>query len=194
MLVPEQPIPEQDPVVTKSYAAHYVVAMVILMATLFWALWDEAFGQRPWKAFQNEWKTRYTAFLNNATSKSAASEKDVEKSPEYQQLKRPTKKASDDSAKPTPRRARRSRSTTLSAQIAGGAERLHRPARLRQRARPTRSRPRPAPPARRASRRTSTTYKSELATVEFPDGSRKKYNFPQLEETYNELNATSGPS
>ena len=49
--MPEQPIPEQDPVVTKSYALHYVLAMVILMATLFWALWDEGYGQRPWKAF-----------------------------------------------------------------------------------------------------------------------------------------------
>ena len=43
------PVPEKDPIVSKSYAAHYVIAMVILMATLFWALWDESFGQRPWK-------------------------------------------------------------------------------------------------------------------------------------------------
>ncbi len=62
--MPEQPIPEQDPVVTKSYAMYYVVSMVLLMATLFWALWDEAYGQRPWKAFQQEWKHRYTAFLS----------------------------------------------------------------------------------------------------------------------------------
>ena len=48
--------PRQDPVVTKSYATYYVVSMVLLMATLFWALWDEAVGQRPWKAFQQEWK------------------------------------------------------------------------------------------------------------------------------------------
>jgi len=40
--VPEQPNLEQDPITTKSYAAYYLIAMVILMATLFWALWDEA--------------------------------------------------------------------------------------------------------------------------------------------------------
>ena len=34
--MPEKPIPEQDPIVTKSFALHYLVAMVILMATLFW--------------------------------------------------------------------------------------------------------------------------------------------------------------
>ena len=54
--MPEKPIPEDDPIVSKSLAPHYVVAMLVLMATLFWALWDEDFGQRPWKAFQHEWK------------------------------------------------------------------------------------------------------------------------------------------
>ena len=65
--MPEQPIPEQDPITSKSYAAYYLIAMVILMATLFWALWDEAWGQRPWKAFQEQWKDRYTRFLNTAS-------------------------------------------------------------------------------------------------------------------------------
>ena len=45
--MPEKPIPENDPVVSKSLAPHYAISMVILMATLFWALWDEDFGQRP---------------------------------------------------------------------------------------------------------------------------------------------------
>ncbi len=31
------------------------------------------------------------------------------------------------------------------------------------------------------------SYKAELATVVFPDGSRKKFTFPQLEETYNDI-------
>src|SRR6202011_5737407 len=61
--------------------------MVVLMATLFWALWDEDFGQRPWKAFQQEWKTRYSAFLNTARSHSNASQKDVENAAEYQAVK-----------------------------------------------------------------------------------------------------------
>src|SRR6202035_1648438 len=30
-------------------------------------------------------------------------------------------------------------------------------------------------------------YKAEQATVEFPDGSRKKYNFKELEETYTDI-------
>ena len=85
--MPEQPIPEQDPIVTKSYTAYYVIAMVVLMATLFWALWDEAFGQRPWKAFQEQWKGRYSAFLKTQKSKSAQAEKDVQQSADYVALK-----------------------------------------------------------------------------------------------------------
>src|SRR5258707_11466740 len=57
------------------------------MATLFWALWDEDFGQRPWKTFQQEWKTRYSTFLKTARSQSSGSQKDVEAAPEYQAVK-----------------------------------------------------------------------------------------------------------
>jgi len=95
--VPEQPNPEQDPITSKSYAAYYLIATVILMATLFWALWDEAWGQRPWKAFQEHWKDRYPAFLNTARSKSATSEKDVEQNPDYVALSQAYEKARQDS-------------------------------------------------------------------------------------------------
>ena len=70
--MPEKPVPENDPLVQKSFATWYVVAMVLLMASLFWALWDEAFGQRPWKAYQHEWVERYSTFLKTARSTSAA--------------------------------------------------------------------------------------------------------------------------
>ncbi|MGA9511779.1 MAG: hypothetical protein WBV55_24365, partial [Candidatus Sulfotelmatobacter sp.] len=95
--MPEKPNPEQDPITSKSYAAYYLIATVILMATLFWALWDEAWGQRPWKAFQEHWKTRYSAFLNTARSKSATSETDVENNPDYVALKQAYQKTYQDS-------------------------------------------------------------------------------------------------
>src|SRR6266851_4475515 len=97
-LVPEKPIPENDPVVSKSLAPHYVISMVILMATLFWALWDEDFGQRPWKAFQHEWKDRYSAYLKSAKTQSADSQKDIETSPDYQKLKQDFDNASQNAA------------------------------------------------------------------------------------------------
>src|SRR5208282_6108189 len=84
---PEKTVPENDPLVQKSLASWYVVTMIVLTASLFWALWDEDFGQRPWKAFQHEWKDRYSAFLKTARSTSAQSEKDVEGNSDYHQLK-----------------------------------------------------------------------------------------------------------
>src|ERR1051325_12216500 len=92
--MPEQPIPENDPIVSKSYAAQYLICIVLLMATLFWALWDEAFGQRPWKAYQEQWKTRYTAFLKNQTRNSSKSEKEIQASSDYQALKAKYEQAS----------------------------------------------------------------------------------------------------
>src|SRR3984957_18043729 len=96
-MVPHKPTPEQDPITRKSYAAHYLIATIIFIVPLFWALWDEAWGQRPWKAFQEEYKTRYSAFLNGAKSKSAASEKDVEQSSDDASLKQTYEKAVNDS-------------------------------------------------------------------------------------------------
>ena len=95
--MPDKPNPELDPITSKSYAAYYLIATVLLVATLFWALWDEAWGQRPWKAFQEQWKDRYSAFLNTARSKSATSEKDVERNPDYAALKQAYEKTYEDS-------------------------------------------------------------------------------------------------
>src|SRR5580704_17143418 len=72
--------------------------MLGLMATLLWALSDEDFGQRPWKAFQNEWKTRYSAFLRSAHSQSNTSQKEVASSPDYLALKQAYEQASQSAA------------------------------------------------------------------------------------------------
>jgi len=72
--------------------------MVILMATLFWALWDEDFGQRRWKAFQHEWKDRYSTFLKSARSQSRDSQKEIEDTADYQKLKQDYENASQQAA------------------------------------------------------------------------------------------------
>ena len=80
--MPEKPIPENDPIVSKSLALPYLISMVLLMATFFWAMWDEDFGQRPWKNFQHEWKTRYSTFLKGARTQSKDSQTEIESSAE----------------------------------------------------------------------------------------------------------------
>ena len=53
--------------------------------------------------------------------------------------------------------------------------------------RPTTSKRRPAPPRSKASKEISTSTSRKSPPSNYPDGSKQKYNYPQLEETYNEL-------
>ncbi|MGB8985423.1 MAG: hypothetical protein WCC37_02215, partial [Candidatus Sulfotelmatobacter sp.] len=180
--MPEKPNPEQDPITSKSYAAYYLIATLILMATLFWALWDEAWGQRPWKAFQEHWKTRYSAFLNTARSKSATSEKDVEQNPDYAALKEAYQKAYQES-KPQADEARKklddASARLLAVQSVFTDRRAYVNALTYEYETSTSN------SAKASKRKEIDKYKSEQATVEFPDGSRKRFTFPELEETYN---------
>jgi len=182
--VPEKPIPEQDPITSKSYAAHYVIATIILIVTLFWALWDEAWGQRPWKAFQDQWKTRYSAFLNTARSKSQSSEKQVESDSEYATLNAAWKKASQDAASQAAeiRKKLDDASARLLAVQAVFTDRRAYVNALTYELETSES-----ASSKASKQREIDKYKAEQATVEFPDGSRKKFDFKQLEETYNEI-------
>ena len=182
--MPDKPTPEQDPITGKSYAAHYLVATVILMATLFWALWDEAWGQRPWKEFQEKWKDRYTAFLNTARSKSMSSESDVEKSSQYIELSAALKTATDDSAaaaKQTREKLDDTSARLLAVQSVFTDRRAYVNALTYELETST------SASDKASKQKEIDAYKAELATVEFPDGSKKRFNFQQLEETYNEI-------
>jgi hypothetical protein len=182
--VPDKPIPDDDPIVSKSLAPHYVLAMVILMATLFWALWDEDFGQRPWKSFQQEWKNRYSTFLKTARSQSSASQKDVEAAPEYQSVKLSFDEASKSAApriKEINEKLRDVGAKILAVQSVFTDRRAYVNASTYDIETETSS------SAKQRKQKNLDQYKQEVATVEFPDGSKQKYNYPQLEETYNEL-------
>jgi len=182
--VPDKPIPEQDPITSKSYAGHYAIAMILLVATLFWALWDEAWGQRPWKAFQEHWKTRYSAFLDTSRSKSAASEKEVESNPDYATLSAAWKKATEDSA-PQAAEARKKLDDASARLLAVQSVFTDRRAYVNALTYELETSTSASDKA--SKQREIDAYKAELATVEFPDGSRKKFTFQQLEETYNDI-------
>ena len=182
--MPDKPIPEQDPITSKSYAAHYLIATVILIITLFWALWDEAWGQRPWKAFQGEWRTRYSAFLNTARSKSQTSEKDIESNSDYSVLNASWKKADED-AKPHMIEVRKklddANARLLAVQSVFTDRRAYVNALTYEYETST------SASAKASKAKEIREYKDRKATVEFPDGSRKQFNFEELEKTYNEI-------
>src|ERR1700726_3543470 len=154
------------------------------MATLFWALWDEDFGQRPWKSFQQEWKNRYSTFLTTARSQSSASQKDVEAAPEYQNVKLSFDQASQSAApriKEINEKLRDVGAKILAVQNVFTDRRAYVNASTYDIETETSN------SAKQRKQRNLDQYKQEVTTVEYPDGSKQKYNFPQLEETYNEL-------
>jgi cytochrome c551/c552/predicted nucleic acid-binding Zn-ribbon protein len=182
--VPEKPIPENDPVVSKSFAPHYVISMVLLMATLFWALWDEDFGQRPWKTFQGEWKTRYSTFLKNARTQSGNSEKEVESSADYQALK-PAYESASQSAAPRIKEINE-KLRDLSAKILA-VQNVFTDRRAYVNAMTYSIETESSKSSKASKQKDLDDYKKKVTTVEYPDGSKKSYNFTQLEEAYNEL-------
>jgi cytochrome c2 len=183
-VVPDKPIPEQDPITGKSYALHYVIATILLIATLFWALYDEAWGQRPWKAFQDQWKDRYTAFLNTARSKSQASEKDVENNSEYATLNTALKSAVQETA-PQTGEIRKKLDDTNARLLA--VQSVFTDRRAYVNALTYELETSSSASAKASKQKEIDKYKAETATIEFPDGSRKQFTFPELEETYNDI-------
>src|SRR5207247_3051096 len=63
--------------------------------SVVWALYDEAFGQRPWRGVQREFTKRYTAYLKSIRKDAGKSEVEVKETPEYQQLDEAAKAAQD---------------------------------------------------------------------------------------------------
>jgi cytochrome c551/c552 len=184
--VPEQPIPEQDPVVTKSYALYYVVAMALLMGTLFWALWDEAYGQRPWKAYQHAWQSRYLALLSKESPKSAAAQSAIEKNADYEALQRAYDQVEQQTSaqvKQITERLADANGKLLAVRSVFTDRRAYVNALNYDVETET------SASAKKRIQRDLADYENELATVEFPDHTKKQYNFKQLEEAFNEANA-----
>ena len=64
-LVKKEAEPQRDPIVSRSTSAILLVCTLLLIGSAGWALYDEGFGQRPWRGMQKEFVTRYTAYLKS---------------------------------------------------------------------------------------------------------------------------------
>jgi cytochrome c551/c552 len=94
-LVKKEAEPQRDPIVSRSTSAILLVCTLLLIFSAGWALYDEGFGQRPWRGMQQEFVKRYTAYLKSIRSDAGKSEAEVKESPEYQQLDENAKAALD---------------------------------------------------------------------------------------------------
>jgi len=86
-LIKKEPdLPAEDPIASRSTSGWMLVSALLMTLSIAWALYDEAFGQRPWKGMQREFVARYTRYLDSIKANAGKSEADIKESPEYQQL------------------------------------------------------------------------------------------------------------
>jgi mono/diheme cytochrome c family protein len=172
-----------------------LISALLLIGTLAWALYDEAYGQRPWKRAQQQFTERYTRYLKSIQGKAGQTEKEVMESAEYQQLDEEAK-AADELIKPRqkeiekqlkaieekvaaitdPFQNARGQITVINYQIETAGSESNKNS-LRQKV---------------------AQKKQEKITVYLPtgDGSgkteKKEYDYPALEQAYNDLKNEKG--
>lgn len=82
----EAEAPAADPIVSRSTSGIMLLCALLLTGTLAWSLYDEAFGQRPWKGMQQQFVTRYSKYLRTIKAQAGKTEAEVKEDPEYQTL------------------------------------------------------------------------------------------------------------
>jgi len=77
----------EDPIVKSSLSGPILISTLLVMITMGWALWDEVYGQRPWKQYQERFVERYSSYLRRVKSNDAkGAEEEIKNSPEYRRL------------------------------------------------------------------------------------------------------------
>ena len=88
----DRPVPEEDPIVHSSLSWAIAISSLLLILSLFWALYDEQWGLRPWVDYQGRFIELYTKHLESLKLKRAEAEKELYASQAYQKLESQTKK------------------------------------------------------------------------------------------------------
>src|SRR5689334_2063119 len=77
---------DKDPVVNSSLSTHLFIWSAVLVISLFWGLWDEAYGIRPWKSYQAKFQKTFARYLSSTQGGAAEVEKQIRSSSEYKKL------------------------------------------------------------------------------------------------------------
>ncbi|MGB7925513.1 MAG: c-type cytochrome [Pyrinomonadaceae bacterium] len=84
-LAKEPEAPVRDPIVSRSTSGILLICALLMIGVLAWALYDEAYGQRPWKQMQQEFVSRENRLLRRL-KRTNKSEQEVRESEEYKSL------------------------------------------------------------------------------------------------------------
>ncbi len=88
-------LPPDDPVTSRPLAPAILISVFLLMLTVAWSLYDEFYGLRPWRSYQNRFVAAYVPYLEAQMKKRKADEAALYATPEYQKLAAAVKAASD---------------------------------------------------------------------------------------------------
>jgi len=180
--------PAPDPITSRSTSSILLICALLLMGSLAWALYDEVYGQRPWKNTQRIFVQRYNRYLKILKRRGNQTEKDVKESAAYQELDQAAKAAAEQ-VEPRKREIDK-RAKVIDSQIAAITDPF-------QNARGNitlinyRIESAPSQSKKDDLRKDIDEVKREQIEVEMPadDGSNKtqemKLTFPQIEERYN---------
>src|SRR5260370_22844714 len=77
---------EKDPVVHSSLSKPLFISSALLVLSMSWGLYDEAYGIRPWKGYQARFVKLYSRYLKAAAGGEADVERQIKASPDYKRL------------------------------------------------------------------------------------------------------------
>ena len=85
-LVKQESEPQRDPIVSRSTSAIILICTLLLVGSSVWALYDEAYGQRPWRGIQRQFVTRYSAYLKSIRKDAGKKESEIKETPLWETL------------------------------------------------------------------------------------------------------------
>jgi cytochrome c551/c552 len=81
---PEGPAP--DPITSRSTSSIILICALLLTGVTVWSLYDEVYGMRPWKGYQQSFVKRFDRYLARLQKRGFKSEDEVRHSDEYKRL------------------------------------------------------------------------------------------------------------
>ena len=77
----------EDPVTSRSFTFPLLIASFLLILTVAWSFYDEVYGLRPWREYQDRFAKAYASFLQKQVTAQKKAEDAVYSSAEYKNLR-----------------------------------------------------------------------------------------------------------
>jgi cytochrome c551/c552 len=82
-----QPAKREDPITNSSFTFALLIASLLLILSVAWSFYDEVFGLRPWRSYQDRFVRAYAGFLEKKIAEQKKAEDAVYSSEQYTNLR-----------------------------------------------------------------------------------------------------------